>query len=78
VGALRIVQRETPEASAASGQMLYAALASGTLMGAASIGAGWLYDQFGAHGYWAMSGLAVAGGGLILHMMRQSKENPGS
>jgi PPP family 3-phenylpropionic acid transporter len=75
VGALRLVQRETPEAAAASGQMLYAALASGTLMGAASIGAGWLYDEFVAHGYWAMTALAALGGALILNMMRQSKMN---
>ncbi|MBU6373339.1 MAG: MFS transporter [Alphaproteobacteria bacterium] len=70
VGALRLVQRETPEQSAASGQMLYAALASGTLMGGASIAAGALYDAFGAGGYVASAALALAGGGLIVQMMR--------
>lgn len=70
VGALRLVQRETPEHAAASGQMLYAALASGTLMGAGSIAAGALYDAFGAGGYVASAALALAGGGLIVQMMR--------
>ena len=73
VGAVRIVQRETPEHAAASGQTLYAALASGTFMGVASIGSGALYDTVGVHGYWAMAGLALAGGLLIAHMMRREK-----
>ena len=70
VGALRLVQRETPEHAAASGQMLYAALASGTLMGCASIAAGALYDAFGAQGYVASAALALAGAILIVQMMR--------
>jgi hypothetical protein len=42
-------------------------------MGVASIGSGALYDTVGVHGYWAMAGLALAGGLLIAHMMHREK-----
>jgi len=70
VGALRIVQRETPDHAAGLGQTLYAALASGTFMGASAILSGALYDSVGAGGYWAMAALALTGGILITRMMR--------
>ena len=72
VGALRVIHRETPESVAGLGQTFYAALASGALMGLAAIGSGALYDWVGANGYWAMAGLALAGGLLIAHMMRKA------
>ncbi len=61
VGALRILEREAPDALSGFAQTLYAALAAGALMGVATLGAGWLFDQAGVHGYWAMAALAAAG-----------------
>ncbi|MGE0828100.1 MAG: MFS transporter [Hyphomonadaceae bacterium] len=64
VGALRIVMREAPEAVQGLAQTLYAAMASGVLIGLASLGSGYLYDHAGAAGYWAMA--AIAALGLVL------------
>jgi PPP family 3-phenylpropionic acid transporter len=61
VGALRLVFREAPEEVAGLAQTLYAALAGGVLIGAATLVSGVLYDRFGAGGYWAMAVLAALG-----------------
>lgn len=66
VGAMRLLYRETPQANAGLAQTLYAALASGLLMGVATLISGMLYDAVGVRGYWAMAGVAVAGGALAL------------
>jgi PPP family 3-phenylpropionic acid transporter len=65
VGAMRVIQREAPDAISGLGQTLYASLASGTLMGLSMLTAGALYDQIGAPGYLAMAGLAAAGFCLV-------------
>jgi len=76
VGAMRLLTREAPENAAAMAQTLYAALSSGLLLGAASLISGILFDAAGAHGYWAMSAMAFAGGlialGLLAPAQRQS------
>lgn len=61
VGALRLVFREAPESVAGLAQTLYAAIASGTVFGLATLASGALYDAVGAGGYWAMAGLALLG-----------------
>lgn len=66
VGAMRLLYREAPESGAAMAQNIYAALSSGLLMGGATLLSGVLYDAVGAAGYWAMAGLALAGGALAL------------
>ena len=76
VGAMRLLTREAPENAAAMAQTLYSALSSGLLLGGASLISGILYDATGAHGYWAMSLMALAGGfialGLLVPADRQS------
>ena len=73
VGALRLVQREAPQAIAGVAQTLYAALASGTLAGLAMLMAGALYDGVGAWGYLAMAVLAGAG---VLVMVSATRAAP--
>ena len=62
IGAMRLLFRDTPESSAATAQTLYAGLSAGLLMGMATLLSGALYDAVGVKGYWAMAGIAVAGG----------------
>ena len=69
VGAMRLLSREAPENAAAMAQTLYSALSSGLLLGAASLVSGVLYDASGAHGYWAMSVMALAGGLIALGLL---------
>ena len=76
VAAMRLLYRETPEASAAMGQTLYAAMSSGLLMGASTLLSGALYDAVGARGYWAMAGLAFAGGALGLFLLAPAPRVP--
>lgn len=70
VGAMRLIYREAPAASAAMAQTLYAALSAGLLMGLSTLASGFLYETVGARGYWAMAGLAGAGGALALLLLR--------
>jgi len=72
VGAMRLIYRETPDTSAAMAQTLYAALSAGLLMGLSTLASGFLYEHFGVRGYWAMAGLAAAGGALALLLLRPS------
>ncbi len=76
VGAMRLLFRETPEASAAMGQTLYAAMSAGLLMGAVTLLSGVLYEHVGARGYWAMAGLTLAGGALALLLLAPSPRHP--
>jgi PPP family 3-phenylpropionic acid transporter len=64
VGGMRLVYREAPERVAGMAQTLYSILTGGVLMGAATLGSGLLYDSIGAHGYWAMAAMALAGTAL--------------
>jgi MFS transporter, PPP family, 3-phenylpropionic acid transporter len=66
VGAMRLLFREAPEESQALAQTLYAAFASGLMMGASTLLSGVLYDAFAHHerGYWAMAAMAVCGAGV--------------
>jgi PPP family 3-phenylpropionic acid transporter len=78
LGAMHFISRAVPDGAQGTAQALYATVASGVLMGVATLVAGWLYARFGAHAYVAMavlSALGLAGalyviarwdGGLIL------------
>lgn len=76
VGAMRLLQRETPEHSAAMAQTLYAVLSGGLFMGASTLLSGYLYDIGGAIGYWAMAALAAAGGALALLLIPPKARAP--
>jgi PPP family 3-phenylpropionic acid transporter len=69
VGAMRILYRDTSEHAAAMAQTVYAGMSAGLLMGASTLLSGYLYDVAGAAGYWAMAGLAAAGGALALLLL---------
>lgn len=72
IGALRIIIRETPVEMSVFMQTIYAALQAGLFMGSATLASGWLYDQFGAGGYWLMSLLAAAGLGFVIRFRTMS------
>jgi PPP family 3-phenylpropionic acid transporter len=76
VGAMKLLYREAPESGAAMAQNIYAALSSGVLMGGATMLSGELYDAIGAAGYWAMAGLALAGGALALLLVPSPARTP--
>ncbi|MBL8548895.1 MAG: MFS transporter [Hyphomonadaceae bacterium] len=61
VGALRLVMRSAPEEVSGLAQTFYASLASGALLGLATLASGYLYNLFGAGGYAAMAVMAGAG-----------------
>ncbi len=76
VGAMRLLYRDTPEHSAAMALTLYASMSGGLLAGGASLLSGYLYDLGGAVGYWAMAGLAGAGGLLALLLLQPKTRAP--
>jgi MFS transporter, PPP family, 3-phenylpropionic acid transporter len=65
IGLMRLIEREVPDAERATGQQVSSSLIMSPFMGAASIGAGWLYDHFQGGGYWSGVGLAGLGVGLV-------------
>ncbi|MES1198941.1 MAG: MFS transporter [Pseudomonadota bacterium] len=72
VGAMRLLFKETPPEHAGLGQTLYAALASGLLLGLSTLVSGSLYDAIGVHGYWPMAGLALIGGLLAASLLNKT------
>jgi PPP family 3-phenylpropionic acid transporter len=76
VGAMRLLSREAPERAAAMAQTLYSGLSAGLIMGASTLLSGVLYDAVGARGYWAMAGLALAGGVLALNLLQPIRRVP--
>lgn len=76
VGAMRLLFRETPEASAAMAQTLYAVMTGGLLMGASTLLSGVLYDAGGARGYWAMAVMAAMGGSLAALLALPERRTP--
>jgi hypothetical protein len=46
------------------------------MAGGASLLSGVLYDSIGAHGYWAMSAIALAGGLLALGLLDRRLRMP--
>ncbi len=74
VGAMRLLYKEAPESGAAMAQNIYAAVSSGLFMGFATLASGMLYDAAGPSGYWAMSGLALAGGLLGVRLLSAPRQ----
>lgn len=61
LGAMHFISRAVPESAQGTAQALYATVASGVLMGVATLSSGWLYARIGPHAYWAMAALAAIG-----------------
>jgi MFS transporter, PPP family, 3-phenylpropionic acid transporter len=61
LGAMHFISRAVPESAQGTAQALYATVASGVLMGVATLSSGWLYARIGPHAYWAMAALAALG-----------------
>ena len=69
---LRLIERLAPAEDASAAQTLNAALAYGLFTGLATLGAGPLFDAFGARGYWPMAALAAVGvGGAVVLLVEQ-------
>lgn len=86
LGAVQFVAQAAPPRLAATAQSLYAAMASGVIMGLVTIGIGPIYEILGAHAYFVMAGagfVALAGavfvgmrwqGGLLVPEEEQEEE----
>lgn len=61
LAALQIIEKLAPAGQATAAQMLYSSLSAGLLIGLATVVSGPLYDAYGVGGYFAMTGLALAG-----------------
>lgn len=61
LGAIHFIARAVPQQAAGTGQALYATVAAGVAMGAATLAAGPLYARYAGHAYLAMAALALAG-----------------
>jgi len=70
LGAVHLVARSVPEASAGTAQALYASMVGGLGMGAAVLVAGPLYERYGGGAYWAMALLAAVGLAAALALAR--------
>ena len=68
LGAVQFVAQAAPPRLAATAQSLYAAMASGVIMGLVTIGIGPIYEALGPHAYFVMAGagaVALAGAFLV-------------
>ena len=61
VGSLQLIERLSPPRTATAAQTLNSVLSGGFLIGLATVASGRLFDSVGAHGYLAMSVIALAG-----------------
>jgi PPP family 3-phenylpropionic acid transporter len=73
LASLQLVERLSTPANASAAQTINSALSGGFLMGIATIGSGWLYDQVGAKGYLAMAAMSALGvlGALRLYGVKR-------
>jgi PPP family 3-phenylpropionic acid transporter len=58
---MHFISRAVSEGAQGTAQALYATVASGVLMGVATLVSGWLYAWAGAHAYIAMALLSAIG-----------------
>lgn len=71
LGAVQFVAQAAPPRLAATAQSLYAAMASGVIMGLVTIGIGPIYERLGPHAYFIMAAAgALAFAGTVLVAMR--------
>lgn len=61
LGAMHFISRAVPEGTQGTAQALYATVASGLVMGAATLTSGWIWARIGGHAYLAMAALAAVG-----------------
>lgn len=73
LASLQLVERLSTPANASAAQTINSALSGGLLMGAATIGSGWLFDAVGTKGYLAMAAMSALGlvGALRLYGVRR-------
>lgn len=73
IASLQLVERVSGPRNASAAQAINSALSSGVLSGLATLASGWLFDRFGAGGYWLMAAMCAAGlvGALRLYGMRR-------
>jgi MFS transporter, PPP family, 3-phenylpropionic acid transporter len=69
IGLMRLIEGELTPDQRSTGQQISSSLIMSPLMGIASIGAGWLYDNYKIGGYWSGVGLATIGVVLIGALM---------
>lgn len=61
LGAMHFISLAVPVGAQGTAQALYATVASGVLMGVATLVSGWFFARFGSHAYIAMALLSAAG-----------------
>jgi PPP family 3-phenylpropionic acid transporter len=71
LGAIHFISRAVPEAASGTAQSLYATVAAGLLMGAATLLSGSLYAAFGGSAYSAMAALSAVGLTASVWVMRR-------
>lgn len=73
LASLQLVERLSTPANASAAQTINSALSGGLLMGAATIGSGWLFDAVGTRGYLAMAAMSALGsvGALRLYGVKR-------
>ena len=73
LASLQLVERLSTPANASAAQTINSALSGGLLMGAATIGSGWLFDAVGTKGYLAMAAMSALGlvGALRLYGVKR-------
>lgn len=71
VAAMHFIAREIPAEFTATAQSLYSSFAVGTSMALAMLASGWLYNRYEGTAFFAMAGLTLVGG-LILIGLRPS------
>jgi PPP family 3-phenylpropionic acid transporter len=70
LGAMHAIARAAPAGLLATAQGVYAGVSGGVVMGAALLGAGWLYERTGGGVFWAMAAMSLAGGAAALALRR--------
>jgi len=61
LAAMHFIARAVPESAQGTAQALYATVASGVVMGGATLTSGWLYARVGGQAYLAMAAIAAVG-----------------
>lgn len=71
LGAIHFIARAAPAPTAGTAQALYATIAAGVMLGAATMLSGELYAKFGGHAYLAMSAMGGVGLAAGVALMRR-------
>jgi PPP family 3-phenylpropionic acid transporter len=70
LAAMHQIARTVPAAHGATAQTFYSSFVGGLMMAAAMLVSGWLYAAFGGTGFFAMTGVSLAGGLAALALAR--------